>query len=57
MKPKDTRLNIRNNSDQMERLQKAADILEMPVSDFVRRAIEEKLEKLSRRYPELAKAA
>jgi hypothetical protein len=41
----------------MERLERAAEILEVPASEFVRKAIEEKLSKLARRYPELAKAA
>jgi uncharacterized protein (DUF1778 family) len=57
MKNKDTRLELRATSEQVERLTKAAEILEMPASEFVRRAVEEKLSKLARRYPELAKAA
>lgn len=57
MKKKDTRIYIRATSEQIDRLQKAADLLEMPASDIVRRALEEKLTKLSKRYPELAKAA
>jgi uncharacterized protein (DUF1778 family) len=57
MRKKDTRLHLRASSEQMERLERAAEILEVPASEFVRKAIEEKLSKLARRYPELAKAA
>jgi predicted DNA-binding protein len=57
MKKKDTRLHIRASSEQMERLEKAAEILEVPAAELVRRAIEDKLSRLAKRYPELAKAA
>lgn len=54
---KDTRLHIRTTADQVERLGKASEILETPASEIVRKAIEEKLSKLAKRYPELAKQA
>jgi uncharacterized protein (DUF1778 family) len=57
MKKKNTRLQVRASKEQVGRIEKAADLLEMPASEFVRRAVEEKLSKLARRYPELAKAA
>jgi uncharacterized protein (DUF1778 family) len=57
MKKKDTRLHLRASSEQVSRIEKAAEILEIPSSEFVRKAVEEKLARLARRYPELAKAA
>jgi uncharacterized protein (DUF1778 family) len=57
MKNKDARLELRASTDQVERLTKAAELTEMTASEFVRRAVEEKISKLARRYPELAKAA
>jgi len=57
MKKKDKTLQIRASSEQVNRLEKAAEILDVPASEVVRKAIDEKLSKLARRYPELAKAA
>lgn len=54
---KDTRIHIRASSDQVKRLAKAAELLDMTDSDLIRKAIDEKLEKLSRRYPELQREA
>jgi hypothetical protein len=58
IKTKDTRLpSVRTSSEQVQRLVRAAEILDTKTSDLVRKAIEEKLTKLAKRYPELAKAA
>jgi hypothetical protein len=54
---KDTRLHIRTSTEQLRRLARASELLDMPTSELVRRLIDEKLEKLSKRYPELEKEA
>jgi predicted DNA-binding protein len=57
MRKKDKTLQIRASSEQMARLEKASEILDIPASEIVRKAIDERLSRLARRYPELAKAA
>lgn len=54
---KDTRLHIRTSTEQLQRLMRASELLEMPTSELVRRLIDEKLKQLARRYPELEKRA
>lgn len=54
---KDTRLQLRVSTEQTERLKKAADILSVPASDLVRRALDRELDKIGRRFPEVARAA
>lgn len=54
---KDTTLQVRASSEQVERLKRAADILSIPASDLVRRALDRELNKIARRFPEIAKAA
>lgn len=54
---KDTRLHIRTSTEQLNRLARASELLEIPTSEFVRRLIDEKLAKLAKRFPELEKRA
>lgn len=54
IKNKNTRFpSVRTSEDQVERLVKAADLLEETTSDLVRRAVEKELARLARRFPEL----
>ena len=54
---KEKRLHIRASTEQLERLVLASELLETSMSEFVRQTIDEKLEKLAKRYPELVKRA
>ena len=56
IKKKDSRLYLRVSREQAERLKQAADILSVPASDVVRRAIDRELAKIAKRYPELEAA-
>jgi predicted DNA-binding protein len=55
---KDTRFpSVRTSAEQVERLNRAAELLDKPISELVRRAIEKELATLAKRFPELKKAA
>jgi hypothetical protein len=55
---KDTRLpSVRLSTAELDRLLKAAELEEVRPSDFIRKALAEKVDKLSRRHPELQRAA
>jgi predicted transcriptional regulator len=62
MKPKTDRptkdrvIFVRADADLTERLEKAAELLDRPGSQLVREAVNEKLNKLARRFPELKAA-
>lgn len=57
MKKKNNRLNLRIPDDQMERLNKAAEVLDTTISDFARRLFDKEMDRLAKRYPELARKA
>lgn len=58
IKNKDTRLpSVRLSSDELDRLLRAAELEETRPSEFIRKALAEKVNKLSKRHPELAKQA
>ncbi|HEY6244601.1 MAG TPA: hypothetical protein VIX17_11665 [Pyrinomonadaceae bacterium] len=55
---KDTRFpSVRTSAEQVERLNRASELLDKPISELVRRAIEKELAALAKRFPELKKAA
>ncbi|HEX7313257.1 MAG TPA: hypothetical protein VF297_05025 [Pyrinomonadaceae bacterium] len=56
MKHKPERIHIRAEDDLKERLRAAAEVVGEPASKIVRDAVNEKLAKLARRYPQLQTA-
>jgi predicted transcriptional regulator len=56
MREKDKRFNVRVDEPWIDRLQRAAGVLDRPASQIVRDAVNEKLERLGRRNPRLAAA-
>lgn len=57
LKPKDERLHVRTDEDELRRIKKAAEIVKLPTSDFIRKAIDKEVNRLARRYPELQREA
>jgi predicted DNA-binding protein len=61
MSKKDTRLHLRASADLVERLKLASSITDKPTSQIMREAVNEKLTRLAKKYPqhkdELAPAA
>jgi predicted DNA-binding protein len=57
MSQKDKLLNFRVSEEFSERLNKASEILDIPYSQIVREAVNEKLERLAKRHPELREEA
>jgi predicted DNA-binding protein len=56
MKKKQARINIRADEDWVARLERVAKFLERPASQFVREAVNEKIESLAKRRPALREA-
>jgi len=55
---KDTRLpSVRLTQEELDRLLKAAELAGARPSDFIRKALEEKVNRLASRYPELVRDA
>lgn len=50
-------LNMRASARWLARVRQASDALEKPVSQIVREAVDEKLDELAAKYPELSRRA
>lgn len=53
MSQKEKLLNLRVSEDFFERLNKAATLLDIPYSQLVREAVNEKVQRLAKQHPEL----
>jgi predicted DNA-binding protein len=53
MAKKDARIHIRASSELAERLSQASELADVPASQLIREAVDEKLDKLSKRFPAL----
>lgn len=61
MNTKDSRIYVRTNGDFKRRIQKAAELSsdelrKVTISDLILEAVDEKLTRLSKKHPELARA-
>ena len=57
IEPRNERLpSVRMTQTELDRLLKAAEVAGVRPSDFIRKALEEKVNRLAGRFPELAKA-
>ena len=54
---KNTRLNLKTTEDFIQRLMRAAAITDRPASQIAREAINEKLDELAERFPEINEPA
>lgn len=53
MKKKDIRIHLRASSEQAARINTAAIVLDVPASQLIRDAVDEKLDRLAKRIPSL----
>ncbi len=56
MQPKESAMTFKASPEFLDRLRAASDVLDIPASQIARDAINEKLEKLSKKNPRLAEA-